>query len=79
MLAALAAMVAATDWRPWRVALVWPALEVLAFLAFGLLMAALACAPPQVLDFDANTRTVRGQARRLLGWSRPVALVFDRL
>lgn len=52
---------------------------MLAFLAFGLLMAALACAPPQVLDFDASTRTVRGRARRLLGWSRAVALVFDNL
>ncbi len=78
-LAATAAMWAATNWLPLRLNLVWPALATLAFVAFGVLMAVLACIQPQVLVFDGTTLSVRGRALRRLGRSRELHLRFDSL
>ena len=76
--AAVAMLLATRSW-PLGTALVSPALAVLAVTAFGLLMAALACAPPQQLHFDAGQRMLHGRARRWVAWSARIALRFDCL
>jgi hypothetical protein len=76
--AAVAMLLATRSW-PWGATLIWPALAVLAFAAFGLLMAALACTPAQQLYFDAGQRLLHGRARRWVAGSARIALRFDCL
>lgn len=78
-LAALWAMIAAFSWQPLQPHLLGPALAVVTFAAFAVLMLALALAPPQQLTFDATQRQVHGRARRRWGIPRRIRLEFSVL
>jgi hypothetical protein len=51
----------------------------LVFLAFALLILAIALSPPQVLRFDLAERRVHGSVRRRFGLSKRVELDFKQL
>jgi hypothetical protein len=78
-LAAALAMVPMARSAPWGTALLWPAVAVVVFACFGLLMATLACVPPQRLCFDAHQRRLHGQVRHWLAGTRRVSFAFDSL